>query len=135
MRDKFVEFLFQALNQDEIFHSIFSSEHISYDIIYHSTQINNAAFGFKYSNFKQLLIDFNVIQIHPTKELSKYILNSRYKKILDKIILPEIKKRKIGIEELKKSMEQQQILGEEAEIFVLNFERKRLRYWTVRAAC
>ncbi|MFZ4680427.1 MAG: DUF3883 domain-containing protein [Flavobacterium sp.] len=126
MCDKFVEFLFQALHQDEIFHTIFSLEHISYDIIYHTTQINNSAFGFKYSNFKQLLIDFNVIQIHPTKELSKYILNSRYKKIFDKIILPEIKKRKIGIDELKKSMEQQQIHGEEAEIFVLNFERERL---------
>lgn len=126
MCDKFVEFLFQALHQDEIFHSIFSSEHISYDIIYHSTQIDNSAFGFKFSNFKQLLIDFDVIQVHPIKELSKYILNSRYKKIFDKIILPEIKKRKIGIEELKKSIEQQQIYGEEAEIFVLNFEKQRL---------
>ena len=124
--DKFIEFLFQSLNQDDNFHSIFSSEHISYDIIYHSTQINNSAFGFKFSNFKQLLIDFDVIQIHPTKELSKYILNARYKKIFDKIILPEIKKRKFGIDELKKSMEQQQIHGEEAEIFVLNFEKLRL---------
>lgn len=126
MCDKFIEFLFQSLNQDDNFHSIFSSEHISYDIIYHSTQINNSAFGFKFSNFKQLLIDFDVIQIHPTKELSKYILNARYKKIFDKIILPEIKKRKFGIDELKKSMEQQQIHGEEAEIFVLNFEKLRL---------
>jgi Domain of unknown function (DUF3883) len=126
MCDKFIEFLFQALNQDDNFHSIFSSEHISYDIIYHSTQINNSAFGFKFSNFKQLLIDFDVIQIHPTKELSKYILNARYKKIFDKIVLPEIKKRKIGIDELRKSMEQQQIHGEEAEKFVLNFEKQRL---------
>jgi hypothetical protein len=126
MCDKFVEFLFFALHQDENFHTIFSSEHLSYDIIYHSTQINNSAFGFKYSNFKQLLIDFNVIQIHPIKELNKFILNSRYKKIFDKIILPEIQKRKIGIEELKKSIEQQQIYGEEAEKFVLDFEKKRL---------
>ncbi len=126
MCDKFIEFLFQALNQDDNFHSIFSSEHISYDIIYHSTQINNAAFGFKFSNFKQLLIDFDVIQIHPTKELSKYILNARYKKVFDKIVLPEIKKRKIGVDELRKSMEQQQIHGEIAEIFVLNFEKQRL---------
>ena len=57
MCDKFIEFLFQTLNQDDNFHSIFSSEHLSYDIIYHSTQINNSAFGFKFSNFKQLLIE------------------------------------------------------------------------------
>jgi hypothetical protein len=126
MCDKFVEFLFQALNQDEVFYSIFCSEYISYDIIYHTPQINNSAFGFRFSNFKQLLIDFDVIQIHPTKELSKYILNARYKKVFEKIVLPEIKKRKIGIDELKKSIEQQQIHGEEAELFVLNFEKERL---------
>jgi len=126
MCDKFVEFLFTALNQDDIFHAIFSSEHISYDIIYHSTQINNSAFGFKFSNFKQILIDFDVIQIHPVQEFKKYILNSRYKKIFDKIILPEIKKRKLGVDDLKKILEQQQIHGEEAEKFVLNFEKKRL---------
>lgn len=126
MSDKFVEFLFQALNQDEVFYSIFSSEHISYDIIYHTPQINNSAFGFKFSNFKQLLIDFDVIQIHPTKELSKYILNARFKKVFEKIVLPEIKKRKIGIDELTKSLQQQQIHGEEAEKFVLNFEKQRL---------
>ncbi len=126
MCDKFVELLFQALSQDEVFYSIFSSEHISYDIIYHTPQINNSAFGFKFSNFKQLLIDFGVMQIHPTKELSKYILNARYKKVFDKIILPEIKKRKIGIDELKQSMGQQLIHGEEAELFVLNFEKDRL---------
>ncbi len=126
MSDKFIEHLFLALNQDDVFHTIFSSEHLSHDIIYHSTQINNAAFGFKYANFKQLLIDFNVLQIHPIKELNKYILNSRYKKIFDRIILPEIKKRKIGIEELRKSLEQQQIFGEEAELFVLKYENDRL---------
>lgn len=127
MRDKFVELLFQALNEDEVFYSIFSSEHISYDIIYHTPQISNSAFRFKFSNFKQLLIDFDVIQIHPIKELRKYILNGRYKKVFEKIVLPEIKKRKIGIEELQKSIEQQRIHGEEAENFVLNFEKHRLR--------
>jgi hypothetical protein len=126
MSDKFIEFLFLALNEDFDFHNIFSSEHISYDIIYHSIQINNSAFTFKFSNFKQLLIDFEVLHVHPTYELRKYIINSRYKKIFDKIILPEIKRRKIGVVEFMKSMEQQQINGEEAEKFVLNFEKVRL---------
>lgn len=126
MCDKFVEHLFLALSQDDNFYSIFSSEHLSFDVIYHSTQINNSAFGFKYSNFKQLLIDFNVIQVHPIQEFKKYILNSRYKKVFDKIILPEIKKRKIGIDELKRSLEQQQLYGEEAETFVLEYEKIRL---------
>lgn len=126
MTDKFIEYLFIALKNDEYFHNIFCSEHLSYDIIYKSLQIKNAAFGFKFSNFKQLLIDFGALQKHPVDNIYNLILNSRYKKLFDKTILPEIKKRKIGIDEFRKSLEKKQINGEEAEIFVLNFENKRL---------
>jgi hypothetical protein len=126
LSDRFIECLFLALKDDDNFHKIFSSQHISYDIIYHTIQINNSAFGFMYSNFKQLLLNFNVLKAHPTRELKKYILNSRYKKIFDKVILPEIKKRKVGIDDLKTSLEQKQIYGEEAEKAVLKFEKERL---------
>ncbi len=126
MSDKFIEYLFQALKNDENFHNIFCSEFLSYDIIYKSLQISNSAFGFKFANFKQLLIDFGAIKMHPTVELNSYIINTRYKKLFDKAVLPEIKKRKIGIEDFKKSIEQQQIYGQEAENFVVEFEKRRL---------
>lgn len=126
MIDKLTERLMIALNSDSVFHDIFCSEFISYDVIYRLIQIDNAAFPLKYSNFKQLLIDFNILQEHPTRRINKYIINSRYKKVFDKMVLPEIKKRKIGIEELQKSLEQNQIHGEEAEKFVLKFEENRL---------
>ena len=80
----------------------------------------------KFSNFKQLLIDFGAIKAHPSLHLNYYLINDRYKKLFDKTILPEIKKRKIGIDEFKRAMELQQIYGEEAEKFVLAFEKKRL---------
>lgn len=126
MIDKFVEYLFKALKGDDEFHKIFCSDYLSHDIIYKSLLINNKAFGLKYANFKQLLLDFGAIKTHPTTELSGFIINNRYKKFFDKAVLPEIKKRKIGIEEFRKSMEQQQIYGEEAEKYVLNFEFLRL---------
>jgi hypothetical protein len=126
MVDKLAERMLLSINADPIFHDIFCSEYISYDIIYRSIQIDNSAFPLKYSCFKQLLIDFSILQEHPTKKFNKYIINGRYKKIFDKVVLPEIKKRKIGIEELKKSLEQNQIYGEEAERFVLDFEKHRL---------
>lgn len=126
MIDRLVEKLLSVLNNDPTFHCIFCSEFISRDIIYHSIQIDNSAFPLKLSSFKQLLIDFNVLQEHPTKEFNKYIINGRYKKLFDKLLLPEIKKRKVGIEELQKSLEQKQIYGEEAEKFVMSFEDKRL---------
>lgn len=126
MTDKFVEYLFKALKDDDEFHEIFCSDYLSHDIIYKSLQINNRAFGLKNSNFKQLLLDFDAIKTHPTTELSSFIINGRYKKLFDKTVLPEIKQRKIGIEEFRKSMEQQQIYGEEAEKYVLEFEFNRL---------
>lgn len=126
MNDKFVERLFLNLKSISEIYEIFSSENFSQDIVYQSLQLKNSAFGFKYANLKQLLIDFNVLIVHPTNEINSLIINSRYKKIFDKVILPEIRKRKIGIEEFRKSIEQQQIYGEEAEKFVLKYEHNRL---------
>lgn len=126
--DKFIEYLFDTLKHDQAFHKIFCSETLSYDFIHKSLLISNSAFGLKYANFKQLLIDFGVIKTHPTLEINSYILNSRYKNTYDKTVLPEINKRKIGVEEFRKAMELQQIYGEEAEKFVVEFERKRLSY-------
>lgn len=126
MNDKFVERLFFSLEAVNEIYEIFSSENFSQDIVYNSLQLKSSAFGFKYANLKQLLIDFNVLKVHPTNQINNLIINTRYKKIFDKVILPQIKKRKIGIEEFKKSMEQQQIYGEEAEKFVLKYEHNRL---------
>lgn len=126
MKDKFVELLFRAVANDDDFHQIFSSKHLSYDVIYKSFQLGSNAFSFKFSNFRQLLIDFDVIRHHPTPEIKSFIFNPRYKKLFDKAILPEIKKRKVGVDELKRKMEEQQIYGEEAERFVLAFEKRRL---------
>lgn len=127
MVDRFNQFLFRSLKNDSDFLNIFSSKHLSHDVIYKSLQLNNSAFGFKYSNFKQLLLDFKMISEHPTPEFRSYIINQRYKKLFDKSVLPEIKKRKIGIEEFRKSMEQKQIYGEEAEKFVIEYETERLK--------
>lgn len=127
MIDEFNELLILSLKDDEDIYNIFSSENLSYDIIYKSIHLNNSAFGFKFSNIKQLFLDFNIIHPHPTIEIS-YILNNRYKSLFDKLLLPEIKKRRIGVEEFYKQMNQQQINGEEAEKYVLDFEERRLNH-------
>ena len=126
MKDKFLEFLFNELEDDEEFHKIFCTDNLAQDFIFKTILINNNAFGLKYANFKQLLLDFEVITKHPTTELKSFIINKRYKKLFDKAVLPEIKKRKMGIDEFRKSMEQKQIYGEEAEKYVLKFEFLRL---------
>jgi len=123
---KILEKLFSELKNDEIFFEIFCAENISYDIIYNSIQIRNSAFHFKYSNFKQLLIDFRFLLPHPNPNINKLVINAKYKKIFDKNVLHEIKRLKIGLDRLKKDIEKKQVYGEEAENFVLEFEKKRL---------
>lgn len=124
--NKIIERLFIVLKEDDVLQSIFASENVSYDIIYRSIQIDNSAFGLRYSNFKDLLISFGFLTPHPDINIPKYIVSGRYKKLFDQLLLPEIKRRKIGVDQLRKSFEQKQIHGEEAEKFVLEYERMRM---------
>ncbi|MDB5171087.1 MAG: hypothetical protein JWO35_781 [Candidatus Saccharibacteria bacterium] len=126
LHNKMVEKLFMVLKDDDILQGIFSSENVSYDIIYRSIQIDNAAFSLKYSNFKDLLVSFGFLTPHPDVNIPKYVVNGRYRRLFDQILLPEIKRRKIGINELRKSVEQKQVYGDEAEKFVLGYEKIRL---------
>lgn len=126
LQNKLTERILLNFKNDEIFHKIFCSKNISYDIVYHSIQINNSAFLFKYSNLKHLLINFGFLYPHPDTHIHKFVIHSRYKIFFDKTIMPEIQKRKIGIEEFQKISEKKQIYGEIAENFTVNYEKKRL---------
>lgn len=124
--DCFNKFIFESLKNDPIFIEIFKSENLTYDMINKGIQINNSSFGLRYSNFKQLLINFNILQKHPESQFKSFIINARYKYLFDKTILPEIRRNEVSIEEFQKSMELKQKYGLEAEQFVLDFENKRL---------
>ena len=126
LSSRLLEMVLQSVQEDDIFHEIFCSEHISYDVIYRLIQIESSAFQFRYSSFRKLLISFEFLYPHPDVNIRKMIVNSRYKKLFDSQILPEIKRRKIGIGELEKSLEQKQIYGAEAEVYVLAYEQRRL---------
>lgn len=126
MNDKFIEYLFSALKEDAAFCNILCSNNLSYAATLKSFQINNRAFGLKYSNFKQLLIDFGVIIPHPISHFNIFIINNRFKNLFENTVVPVIKRKLLSLEELKKRLEQQQLHGEEAEKYVLSFENNRL---------
>lgn len=125
-RAKIVERILAALKDDPAFDSIFRPENISYDIVYHSVQIEVAAFPLKYSNFRRLLVDFGFLSRHPDAHIRKLIVSPRFKTDFDRQILREVKRRKLGIENLEAMLERNQIHGAEAEEFVLAFEKARL---------
>ncbi len=125
-RAKILESILVAVKGDEAFDIIFRPEHISYDIVYHSIQIDIAAFPLKYANFRRLLLDFGFLNRHPDAQIRKLIVNSRFKTDFDRHILNQVKKRKLGIENLEAMLERNQIHSIEAEEFVLAFEKARL---------
>lgn len=118
--------IFEKLEADKIFDEIFSQENMSYDIINKVIEIRNSSFTLAYSNFKQLLIDFKFLWLHPNGSEDKLIVNSEYRDMFDSKLLPNIHKRIMWLEELKKKLEYQEIEWEKAELFVIEYEKKRL---------
>jgi hypothetical protein len=117
--------LSELLKDSELF-NIFSPEYISYDVVYKRIHIDFSAFGLKYANLRTLLIDFGFCEPHPYFPTKKLIICHEWKKFFDKNFVPEIRKRKMSLEELRKILEHQQTNGAEAEEFVLEFEKRRL---------
>lgn len=125
-QNRLLEGILSAFREDEEFYNIFSPEYSSYDLIYKAIQVDCNAFGLRYANIRKLLTDFDLFIPHPDFPQKKLIINSYWKKHFDQTFAPEIRKRKIGIEELRKKIEQQQINGEIGERFVMEFESARL---------
>jgi hypothetical protein len=113
-------------SKDKIFGEIFKEENISYDTIHHFVLISHSAFLFKYSNFKQLLLDFQFLSVHTDKRIEGLVLNSHYQEIFKNEILYKIGNQALTKNQFDKSLIQREIYGEEAEIFVLEYERSRL---------
>src|SRR3989344_2060262 len=126
LANKLLNMALETAKRDEIFYEIFSPKNISYDIVYKLIQIDRASFPFRFANFRKLLTDFGFLYLHPDKNIKKYIINSKYRKLFDQELRPEIQRRKLGIEELETLLEQRQIYGEEAENFAFVYEKKRL---------
>jgi hypothetical protein len=123
---RLLEIILSVVKDDEVFHEIFNSRTISFDVIYNQIQIDRGAFRFRYANFRHLLLSFSFLQEHPEPSIRKFIIHQRYRKLFDSSLLPEIKRKKIGVEQLEKMLAQKQIHGREAEDYVLVYEKKRL---------
>lgn len=124
--NRLLEMIIVSIKNDEVFYEIFCQENISYDIIYRLIQIENTAFSFRYRNFRQLLINFSFLYPHPNQKIKKYTINSRYKKLFDEKLKPEIERRRVGIDGFERMLELKRIHGKEGEVFALKYEKERM---------
>ena len=125
-KSRLLEGFLSAFSKDDDFSNIFARGKISYDYVYRCINVDLSVFSLRYSNVRNLLLDFEFFKRHPDFPSRTLIISSRWKKIFEKIFGPQIREKKIGIEALRQQQEQLQIRGEIAEEFVLNFEHRRL---------
>lgn len=126
LADALLRMLLASLRDDQIFHEVFSAKNLSFDVVYRRIHIDGAAFPFRYANFRRLLLDFGFLQHHPDTRIRAYLVNSKYKGLFDQEIIPELRRRKLNAIDLEENLERNRIHGEQAERFVLDYEKRRL---------
>jgi len=118
--------IFSYLQNDELTFEIFSSDNLSYDLMRKSLKVTNKAFKFKYKQFKQLLIDFEILEYFESEMSRTYLISNKYINFFKTNIISENKRRGLTPDELQSILALKAKYGEEAEKFVLSYEGIRL---------
>lgn len=87
-------------------------------------RFRNELFPLEYSAIRNTLISQGVFEVKRTFQRTYFYLAEEYTNII--AIYLKKQKKKLSLEQLKRKLEKNAIVGELAEQFVLDFERKRL---------
>ena len=89
--------------------------------------ISNSAFKFKYSVIRQFLLDFKILDKHPYIN-SNFLVNEEYKKYFSFVgVSKDVSKKTLTLDELKRRQEIQNQYGEDAERFVVDYEKSKFK--------
>jgi len=119
-----IEMLIEELVENNLF--LFSGK-VKYDSNRDLYIIKNNDFPLKYSNIRNMFIKLGLFSAD-SYSLNNLIVNSDYIDILKRYLYKT--EKKMSLDKLKQLLEVQQKYGEEAEVFVLNYEKNRLRNLT-----
>ena len=121
LQSKFITLFIDKWLLDESFSKIFNQKTVLHDASY-NVIVDNAAFGFKYSKLKQLLINFEVFS---ESNVDNYFsVTKQFEKYFDKTVKRKVQ---LSLKELEEIQELKNKQGNEAEIFVLNLEKKKFK--------
>ena len=125
----FFKLLFDQLLKDKVLSAFLNQFNVSYDDKEELIVINNDLIDFRFSQFRNILINLNFF-ITDKLVKNQFIINNDYKKLFLSIIIPLIESsshRKITLEELKKQQDVQGKIGKDTEEFILGYEKNRLK--------
>lgn len=103
---------------------IFQPDMFMFDIFYNQFVFKNERLPLSFAVFRNILVNHSFFEIFRMNGVTKFVVNKNYESILSKHC--KIKKRTIGIEQLRRELEANSIAGEKAESFVLDYEKKRI---------
>lgn len=95
-----------------------------YDADANRIRFKNELFPLEFSAIRNALISQGLFELERTSQRTIFYLAEKYTNIIR--IRIKKQKKKFSLEQLKKRLEENELAGELAEQFVLNFERKRL---------
>lgn len=125
-RCKILESILKSLSHDEEVYDIFSPEFCSYDFINNAIQVGKSAFGLRYANIRDVLLNLGFLVPHPNYPNSAYIINKTHKNLFDRYFTDGLRKHHLSPEQLKSIQAQQQINGALGEKFVVEYEARRI---------
>ena len=121
--------LFNKMNNQNLLSEFLNSNNIKYVAGENIVTINNNLISFNFSQFRNLLIDLELL-IYDTIISNQFLINNYYKPWFIEEIIPLLDNqnasRKISLSKLKEKQKQNDLLGAEAESFVYSFEKRRL---------
>ena len=127
--NQFFLLLFGQLLKDNVLSAFLNQFNVSYDDKEELIVINNDLIDFKFSQFRNILINLNFF-IPDKLVKNQFIVNKDYKKLFLGIIIPLIESsshRKMTLEKLKKQQDIQGQIGKDMEEFILGYEKNRLK--------
>jgi hypothetical protein len=127
----FYFYLFSTLSYEKQLHRLFTVDNVQFDSNKNAYFIKNNLIPFKSFSLKNLLLSLNFLSLDVNNH-NHLILNESHIQTFEKIIITEIKKtkktkRKLSLKRLKEIQKAQEEAGMKAELFVLKFEKDRLK--------
>lgn len=124
IRSIIVEMLINKVSESkEYLHLLKNTNLIKFDDLYSTYVVKNNYIPIRYSNIKNLLINLGFFYFEEANK-NHLILNCEYINKVKKIM--KQMRSKISIEEFKEIQERKDFYGEQAEIFIISYEKNRL---------
>lgn len=103
---------------------IFNIEMFHYDVSAQNYTFKKEMFSLQYSTIKNVLTSQGFLVASRKGMITSFSISPSYNSIIAKLC--KTNRQKLTLEQLKKKIENNNIIGEKAELFVLDYEKKRL---------